>query len=351
MSNDAVSRFARITAPHAVEIITEPRPDALPAGRVEVAISFCGVCATDTHNVDSGGQIPPAVFGHEWTGTITRVAADVTAFAPGTRVVASVGAACGTCPMCLAGHPQHCDTAFAEANGVTADAPVHGGFAQTVVVSTRRVVAVLDGLTDEQAALVEPTAVTFHAVKRTSQPLGAVVVVQGAGPIGLLAAQHARHAGAGTVFIVEPNEARRATAQKLGFTAVFEPGGAFHAALLAATDGLGADVLYECTGAAGLFQSSAALVRRGGILSLLGFPMTDSTVSYGDWQIRELTVIGSLAYNHEDFLGAMRAIADGSVDVDVLHTGTVGLDELDGLIAELSSGRTEHAKVLVDPRR
>ena len=93
--------------------------------------------------------------------------------------------------------------------------------------------------------------------------LGAVVVVQGAGPIGLLAAQHARHAGAGVVMVVEPNPERRRAATELGFTEVHEPGEAFRAQLLTLTDDLGADVLYECTGAAGLFQSSAELVRRG----------------------------------------------------------------------------------------
>ncbi|WP_370617399.1 zinc-dependent alcohol dehydrogenase [Mumia sp. Pv 4-285] len=342
---------ARVTGPSAVSVVEEPRPDEIPPGRVEVEITYCGVCATDTHNYTSGGAIPASVFGHEWTGTIARVGHDVTSVEPGQRVVASVGAACGSCAMCVAGHPEHCDTVFAEANGVTPDSPTHGAFARSLVVDARRVMPVVDGLTDVQAALVEPTAVTFHAVKRTRQPFGAVVVVQGAGPIGLLAAQHARHAGAGRLVVIEPNEQRRASATALGFTEVFAPGDDVQSHLLEITGGLGADVLYECTGAAALLQSSAEMVRRGGTLSLLGFPMTDSTVSYGDWQVRELTVIGSLAYNHEDFLGAMRAIADGSVDVDVLHTGTVGLDDLGALMDELDSGRTAHAKVLVDPSR
>ncbi|WP_209020698.1 zinc-binding dehydrogenase [Nocardioides sp. 1609] len=275
---------------------------------------------------------------------------DVDTVAPGTRVVACVGPPCGTCAMCVAGHAAHCDTAFAEANGVSPGAGVHGGFATGLVVAARRVMPVLDGLSDVQAALVEPTAVTFHAVRRTRQPLGAVVVVQGAGPIGLLAAQHARHAGAGRLVVIEPNAERRHAATDLGFTEVFEPGDAVREHLLAITGGLGADVLYECTGAAALLQPSAELVRRGGVLSLLGFPMTDSRVSYGDWQVRELTVIGSLAYRHEDFLGAMRSIADGSVRVEGLHTGTVGLADLAALMDELDSGRTRHAKVLVDPR-
>jgi (R,R)-butanediol dehydrogenase / meso-butanediol dehydrogenase / diacetyl reductase len=253
--------------------------------------------------------------------------------------------------MCRAGDADHCDTAFAEANGITPDAPRHGGFATHLSVSERRVVPVLDELSDEQAGLIEPTAVCFHAVKRTALRLGSIVVVQGAGPIGLLTAQHARAAGAGGTVISEPVEARRQAARALGFTAVFEPGEAFLDAVLAATDGRGADVLFECTGVASLLQPSAAMVRRGGTLSLLGYPITDSSVSYGDWQSRELRVVGSLAYNHEDFLGAMRSLASGSVDVGPLVTGTVGLDGLSGVLTDLGSGSTTHAKVLVDPKR
>lgn len=116
------------------------------------------------------------------------------------------------------------------------------------------------------------------------------------------------------------------------------------------TDGLGADVLFECTGVAALFQPSAELVRRGGTLALLGYPGTDSSVSYGDWQSRELTVIGSLAYSHEDFKGAMTLIAEGRIDVKSLHTGTIGLGELVNMFDELDSGTSTHAKVLVDPK-
>jgi (R,R)-butanediol dehydrogenase/meso-butanediol dehydrogenase/diacetyl reductase len=328
------------------EEVGEPAPD-----QVVVRIRYTGVCATDTHAWAAAGFVPAAVFGHEWTGTVVRAGAEVTSVAEGDRVVAGVGPACGTCAMCRAGHGDTCDTAFAEANGISDGAPAHGAFATHVTVSARRIVRALDALTDEQLGLVEPTAVTFHAVRRAGQALGGVVVVQGAGPIGLLTAQHARHAGAGVVVVVEPSEARRRAAADLGFTEVHEPGPAMRDRLLALTDGLGADVLYECTGAAALFQPSAELVRRGGTLALLGYPMTASEVSYGDWQSRELTVIGSLAYSHSDFLGAMRALADGSVDVGPLVTGILSLDELPALLAELDGGGTQHAKALIEPGR
>ena len=335
---------------HELAIVDAEVPEPAP-NQVVVQIRYCGVCGTDVHAFATPEMLPPAVFGHEWTGTVVAAGDAVAGVRIGQRVAAAVGPPCGICAMCRAGNAEHCDTAFAEANGITRDAPPHGGFATHLPVSERRVVPVIDELSDEQAGLIEPTAVCFHAVKRTAFRLGSAVAVQGAGPIGLLTAQHARAAGAGRTLISEPVEARREAARAVGFTEVFEPGEAFTDAVRAATDGLGADVLFECTGVASLFQPSAALVRRGGTLSLLGYPITDSSVSYGDWQSRELRVIGSLAYNHEDFLGAMRALATGAVDVGPLITGTVGLDGLSGVLTELGSGSTTHAKVLVDPTR
>jgi (R,R)-butanediol dehydrogenase/meso-butanediol dehydrogenase/diacetyl reductase len=342
--------FAHVTDPETL-VLDHEDVEAPGAGQVVVRIRYTGICGTDVHGYQSPAFLPPAVFGHEWTGTVTATGADVTTVAVGQRVVASVDPACGRCAYCVAGFAEQCELVFQEANGIDPAAPAHGAFATSVVVAERRVQPLLNALTDEQAGLVEPTAVTFHAVRRAAQRLGAVVVVQGAGPIGLLTAQHARHAGARTVIVVEPNPARRDTATALGFTHVFEPGDAFRAHLADVTNGIGADVLYECTGVPGLFQPSAELVRRGGTLALLGYPMTTSEVSYGDWQSRQLTVIGSLAYTHDDFVGAMAAIASGAVDVDALHTATVGLGDLGRVLAELGSGTSADTKVLVDPAR
>ena len=342
------ARVATVLRPHELDIADEEIPEPTP-DQVVVKIRYCGVCGTDVHGFETPEMLPPAVFGHEWTGTVVDAGPDVRGVGVGQRVAVAVGPPCGTCPMCRAGYAEHCETAFAEANGITPDAPPHGGFATHLAVSQRRVVPVLDELSEEQAALVEPTAVTFHAVKRTAFRLGSTVVVQGAGPIGLLTAQHARYAGAGRTLISEPVEARREAARAVGFTDVFEPGPGFTEAIQTATTGLGADVVFECTGVAALLQPSAALVRRGGTLSLLGFPITDSSVSYGDWQSRELRVVGSLAYNHEDFIGAMRTLGSGAVDVAPLITGTVGLGGLADVLTDLGSGKTTHAKVLVDP--
>ena len=347
MNSDA--RTATVSAPQQLQISERPVP-APASDQVVVRIRYCGVCGTDVHGFEAPAMLPPAVFGHEWTGTVVDAGSGVESVRVGDRVSVAVGPPCGRCSMCLSGHADHCDTAFAEANGVTPGAPEHGGFATHLAVSERRVVRLLDGLSDEQGALVEPTAVTFRAVKRTTIPLGAVVVVQGAGPIGLLTAQQAR-GGAGRTFVVETVEARRRAAMGLGFTDVFEPGDEFAEALRSATAGRGADVLFECTGVAKLLQPSAELVRRGGMLSLVGYTAELSSVSYGDWVSRELRLVASLAYTHDDFLGAMVTLASGAVDVSPMITGTFGLSDLPQLLTELGSGSTRHAKVLVDPSR
>ncbi len=343
-------RTATVSAPHQVDIrdadVPKPADD-----QVVVQIRYCGVCGTDVHGFESPELLPRAVFGHEWTGTVVDTGDGVETVSVGDRVSVAVGPPCGRCSMCRSGNADHCDTAFAEANGVTPDAPDHGGFATHLAVSERRVVKLLQGLSDEQGALVEPTAVTFRAVRRTTVPLGSVVVVQGAGPIGLLCAQHARGAGAARTFVVELVPARREAATALGFADVFEPGAGFTDALLTATHGRSADVFFECTGVAKLLQPSAELVRRGGMLSLVGYTAELSSVSYGDWVARELRLVASLAYTHQDFLGAMATLASGAVEVGPVITATVGLSELAAVLTDLRSGSTHHAKVLVDPTR
>ncbi|HEX5532699.1 MAG TPA: zinc-binding dehydrogenase [Actinomycetales bacterium] len=342
-------RYLTVSGPRELQEGTDETTQPAP-GHVVVDIAYTGICGTDVHGYTDGHMLPPAVFGHEWTGTVSAVGEGVADLEPGVRVVGGVGPACGHCPQCVAGHTRNCDTVFAEANGVDPDAPAHGAFAGRVHVSRRRVIPVPDGITDVQAALVEPATVTFHAVRRVAMELGSVVVVVGAGPIGLLTAQHARNGGAGRVIISEPAAARRETATRLGFRDVVEPD-ALRTTLDDVTHGLGADVVFECSGVPSLLQPTAELARRGGTLGLLGFPLQESTVSYADWQMRELTVVGSLAYNHEDFIGAMRVIAEGRIDVDALHTGTFGLADLKDLLEELDSGTSQHTKVLVQPSR
>jgi len=340
---------ALITGRHRLELIEVPEPEPAPAG-VVVDITYCGICGTDIHAFQSGAPYNPAICGHEWVGTVSAAGAEVTAVAEGDRVVVAVPTPCGSCAACLVGRPESCTVVLGATLGRDMPGARHGGFASRLAVPAGRVVAAHPGLSDEQAAQVEPATVSFHAVRRAGIRLGDTVAVQGAGPIGLLVAQWARVAGAGQVVVIEPDPARRQLSDALGATVSVAPD-AGPEAVAERTGGLGADVVFECVGRPAAVQRAVDLTRRGGVMALVGLADQDAPITPRTWLVKEITAVGSLAYDHRDFGLAMALIADGRVALEPLHSSTVGLAGLSDTLGELAAGSSPLIKVLVDPRR
>jgi (R,R)-butanediol dehydrogenase/meso-butanediol dehydrogenase/diacetyl reductase len=340
---------ALITAKETVTLRRFPQA-APPPGGVTIDIRLCGICGTDIHSFASGHLHSPAVCGHEWVGTVAATAAGVDGLREGDRVVAAVPPACGRCPECLRGLGDYCRTASLVARGRDPLAPPHGGFAGRITVQATRVMRAHPDLTDEVAAQVEPATVAFHGVRRSRITPGDTVVVQGAGPIGLLALQFARAAGAGDVLVIEPSPARRRLATELGAINALIPDEAPEY-VQDHTQGTGADVVIECTGVPRLLQTAVDLARSGGMVQLLSFLSEPATISADRWLAKQVTVVASNAYTHDDFRRAMTFLADGRVRAEPLHSRTVGLDELEVTLRGLSAGPSDDIKILVDPRR
>lgn len=337
---------ALITGKETVEVLDFAQPEVAPGG-VVVEIALCGICGTDIHAWQSGSAYTPAICGHEWTGHVSGAASDVSTVAEGDRVVVAIPAACGLCTNCSAGHTEMCSEVFAHATGRHPTAPVHGGFASSIAVSAARVTKITEDITDVQAAQVEPLTVTLHATRKSGLRMGEFAVVQGAGPIGLLTAQLVHSAGAGTTVVVEPNEARRELALTLGADHAVHPDDA-SAQIREMTKGLGADIVYECAGVPATVQTAVDLARRGGRMCLIGLASGMATIDPRIWLVKEIAVQAALAYTHEEFAMAMGLIADGRVNVDAMHTDTVGLAGLQSALDGLSNGAGQ-MKVLVDP--
>jgi len=339
---------AVITGQHRVEVIEVPDPVPAVNG-VVVDITLCGICGTDLHAYQSGAPYNPAICGHEWVGVVSGVGVDVRGLSEGDRVVVAVPPPCGRCTACRAGQAGHCSAVFLAATGRDIRNPLHGGFAPRLAVSADRVLAAHPLLTDAQAAQVEPATVAFHAVRRSMVRLGDVAVVQGAGPIGLTTMQWVRAAGAGEVIVIEPNAQRQALALSLGATVVVAPGAEAGELVREHTNGLGADIVYECVGRAPAIQSAVDLVRRGGSMCLIGLSDTDASITPAVWLVKEVVLTAALAYTHDEFDLAMGMIADGRMRLDPLHSSTVGLTGLSDALADLASGTSTQTKVLVDP--
>jgi (R,R)-butanediol dehydrogenase/meso-butanediol dehydrogenase/diacetyl reductase len=338
-----------VTGKRQIELVDMPEPEP-SAGRAVVDISYCGICGTDVHAFLSGAPYNPAICGHEWVGMINKLGEQVAGFKEGDRVAIGAGTACGRCATCQRGDTTHCEAVFASVVGMGPTAASHGGFARAISFDAGRLYHVPGPLSDTQAGLLEPATVAVHALRRTPLNLGDTVVVIGAGPIGLLVLQAAKLSGAGSIILIEPELNRRRLGAELGADLTIDPTTQDTAADLNSHLGAsGADVVFECAGVPATIQSAVDLARRGGIVSLVGVANGAASIDAAGWLAKEISVVSSIAYLHEDFEICKHLVADGRIQTDPLHTSTVSLEELDSAFTRLAEHPAE-VKILVDPR-
>src|SRR5205814_7232389 len=166
-----------------------------------------------------------------------------------------------------------------------------GGMGEIATVAEYQIVPLPDGVTYEQAALIEPTAVAAYGVERAGLAPGDRVLVTGAGPIGALAVLCAHAAGASRVYVSEPNSARRARAEALGVATVLDPTTVDVPAFLhEETDGLGIDVAIECSGHLNGFNTAVASLRRRGTLAQTGLFVGEASVEPMLWSLNDLSI-------------------------------------------------------------
>lgn len=337
-----------------IEEIAEP-PVPRP-GDVVVRIATCGICGTDLHEYIAGpivtpvephpltGAQNPQILGHEFAGDVVAIGAGVTRVAEGDRVAIMPLAYCGRCAYCRRGLQHLCATMAC----VGLSHP-WGGMGELATVAEYQVVRLPDEVTYQQGALIEPTAVAAYGVERAGVGPGDRVLVTGAGPIGALAALCARVAGASTVYISEPNPARRARAEALGVATVIDPTAVDVPEFLhEECDGLGVDVAIECSGHPNGFDAAVRSLRRRGTLAQTGLFVGEASVEPMLWALNDLTIVGTWCYWVYDFDRIAAQIAAGGLPVERVVTSTVTLDDAPDAFAELASGRADEIKVLID---
>lgn len=293
--------------------VPEPGPDDL-----RVRVDACAVCGTDLKSYQHGNPRikAPLTMGHEFTGLIDAVGRDVEGFALGERVVMATSISCGQCRYCREGWRNLCvDLA---PMGFT----YPGGMAEYTVIPGRairngHVVKVAPDLPAPQAALAEPLSCAVNAVGQCGLRRGDMVVVVGAGPMGLMNACVARAMGAGTIVLAEVSQARLAQAAQFGCDVLVNPDEEdLVARIRSLTGGLGADVAIIAAPAIPPQEMAPDLVRRRGTVCLFAsLPVGQSTLRLDSRKIHygELRVIGSSDSTAEHVREAVRLMAAGTI--------------------------------------
>ena len=220
----------------------EDVPDPVPGpGQAVMKVKYAAICGTDVHAFMYDIAKAGTVLGHEFAGTIVDVGDGVSRVSAGDRVVGGGGQAPpGTPPGPRANPRFNYRTMGFQHNARQL------GYAEYVLMDEWEFTPVPNDVTDEQAALTEPCAVTVHAVRLSDVKLGDAVVVLGAGPIGLLCMQTARAVGATTVIVSEPATARAEAARRLGADTVINPlQDDLEARVMELTGGAGPQVVFE----------------------------------------------------------------------------------------------------------
>src|SRR3954466_8137678 len=336
-----------------IEEVSEPADPGV--GEVVVRVATCGICGTDLHEYVAGpivtpvephpltGAKNPQILGHEFAGDVVAVGSGVTRVAVGDRVAIMPLAYCGQCAYCRRGLQHLCATM-----GCVGLSHAWGGMAELATVAEYQIVRLPSGVSFEQGALIEPTAVAAYGVERAGVAPGDRVLVTGAGPIGALAALCARAAGASAVYVSEPNAARRGRTEALGVASVLDPTVVDVPAFLHEdTDGLGVDVAIECSGHPNGFNTAVASLPRRGTLAQTGLFVGEASVEPMLWSLNDLSIIGTWCYWVYDFDRVAAQIAAGGLPVERVITGSVGLDDAPGAFARLASGAADEIKVLV----
>jgi (R,R)-butanediol dehydrogenase/meso-butanediol dehydrogenase/diacetyl reductase len=313
-------------------------------GEVAIDVAYTGICGTDLHILHGAMDARvtlPAVLGHEMSGTIAAIGNGVSGRSIGERVTVMPLAPCGDCPACRAGYSHICHNL----DFLGIDSP--GSMQSSWNVPHGVVVGLPAALSLEHAALAEPTAVAVHDVRRAQLREGERALVVGGGPIGLLVACAARARGADVV-VVEPAERRRELAQAVGLQAVDPSAVDVQAFVSDWTDGAGAEVAFEVSGAvAGIETAIQSLGVRGRIV-VVAIHATAPAVNLFRVFWRELTLIGARVYERRDFEEAVNLLEAGTIPAAELITRIEPLEAVAAAFAELESGRA--MKVLIDCR-
>jgi len=298
------------------EVAVEERPTpTVGPNDLLLEVSHCGICGSDLHFLLEWGGRSGVIEGHEFSGTVAAVGADVTGWKVGDRAIGGPGAKCGECEYCRAGRTSLCTERGRVGTG---ESDWQGAFAGYKTVVAADALRIPDTLSLKHAALTEPLAVALHGITQGggARP-GTRWLVTGGGPIGYLSVAALKALGVDDVVVSEPKERRRALCEKLG-ARVVEPEQLEAPRWPHDIVAEPFDVALECSGNGRAQESALAQLKRAGTLVLVGAGMARPKFDPNRILLNELLITGAYVYDHDGFPRALELLASGKMPNDLL---------------------------------
>jgi len=320
--------------------VPEPGPD-----QVLLKIKRIGICGSDIHVYH--GTHPytkyPVTQGHEVSGVIVKQGEYAKKYPLGQRVVVEPQVFCGRCYPCLHGKYNLCENL--KVMGFQTTGTASGYFA----VDESKVTPLPDELSYDEGAMIEPLAVTIHAVKRFPDVKGASAVVLGCGPIGLLLIQSLKAFGAARVLATDVSDYRLSLAKELGADVTVNTGKAsFSEALLSCFGPDKADVIYDCAGNDITMDQAIQNARKGSTIMLVAVFGALAKVDLAKLNDSELDLNTTMMYRHEDYVDAIRLVQEKKIQLQPLMSRHFAFRDYLAAYQYIDRNRETTMKILID---
>lgn len=317
---------------------------------VLLRVRRAGICGSDLHGFldpDDASRSHGLIMGHEISGEIAAVGPHVEGLAEGQRVTVDPQVRCGECAACRQGWISICEKK--QGLGSSRRGFVHGGFAEYVSVRGEQIITIPEQVSIEQAALVEPLGNGVHVRHRADPSAGDLVVVLGAGTLGLSIIGAFRAAGVTSIIATDLSDDKLRVAASVGAKHTVNGGDGDLAGLVdQLSDGKGADIVVEAVGLTATYREAIQVVRRRGKVMFFGAVVPTIDLELIPILHKELTLIGCTGAN-EEWAEAVHLIARGVVDPAPLITHEFALERAQEAMDTLADPASGAIKVLLCP--
>ncbi|MFQ5999200.1 MAG: zinc-binding dehydrogenase [Candidatus Bathyarchaeia archaeon] len=305
-----------------VQVLNVPKP-SIRADEVLIRVAYCGICGSDVTAYKTGNYVVGLTIGHEFSGTIEKVGSKVENLTVGDKVTGNGVIPCGKCSFCLGGKPSLCESM--EMPGVT----LNGAFAEFVKLPAWVVYKLPEELSLLDASLVDPLACVLHSITLSSFKPSDSVLIQGAGPLGILTIEALKKSGAGKIMVAEVSDGRKKLAHDLGADFVIDPREENLPAIIERqTDGLGVDLVFDTAGVPETLSENFTLVKKGGEIMIVGITEEPTPSDFFTVVLNELTIKGSYCGFNEYPL-AIEMLSKGTISTGKIITSVIKLEEID----------------------